>query len=82
MSVSSFTIYFVAAAVTEVVDPENTTQITPFATVDPNNGSFSYESGVTNETLFPTSLGRMFYGYTFFLMFVDIDIILVEHESP
>ena len=78
MSVSSLTVYLVAAAVTEVVGPENGTL---FATVDPNSGSFSYEAGVTNETLFPTSLGRVLYGYTFSLMFAELDVILAEHES-
>ena len=82
MSVSSLTVHLVAAAVTEVVGPQNSTLPSRFATVDPNNGSFSYEAEITNETLFPTSLGRVLYDYTFSLMFAELDVILVKHESP
>ena len=52
----------VVATVTEVVGPENSTLPPPFARVDPNGGNFSYTSGDTLDTLFPTSLGRVLYG--------------------
>ena len=57
------TVQMVVAAVTEVVGPENSTLPPPFARVDPNSGTFSYISGYTLDTVFPTSLGRVLYGY-------------------
>ena len=52
----------VVATVTEVVGPENSTLPPPFARVNHNSGKFSYISGYTLDTLFPTSLGRVLYG--------------------
>ena len=47
----------VAAAVTEVVDPENTTLPPPFARVDPNDGSLLYMPGESVDTVFPSKCG-------------------------
>ena len=51
----------VAAAVTEVVDPENTTLPPPFARVDPNDGSLLYMPGESVDTVFPSEC-RVQYG--------------------
>ena len=49
----SLTVDLVVAAVTEVVDPENTTLPPPFARVDPNSGNLLYLPGENRTTVFP-----------------------------
>ena len=68
--------WFGCTAVTEVVDPENTTLPPPFARLDPNSGNLLYLPGENRTTVFPG-------GYRPLLNVCDVmevDIILARHE--
>ena len=72
----SLTVDLIVAAVTEVVDPENTTLPPPFARLDPNSGNLLYLPGENRTTVFPG-------GYRPLLNVcdvVEVDIILARHE--